>query len=382
MEITKFVAGTYTQQYKYKSFTPNGINHNWTWSDQKTHTLLEQANLRLGELNAFSLHVPDVDMFIQMHVVKEATTSSRIEGTRTGIKEALLKKQDIHLEQKDDWEEVQNYIKAMNYSIKRLKSVPLSTRVLRETHRILMTGVTGRTKSPGEYRTSQNWIGGATLSDAVFVPPHHDEVSPLMGDLENFLHNRTIDVPHLIRIAIAHYQFETIHPFLDGNGRIGRLLIPLYLVSEGVLAKPTLYISEFFEKHKGLYYENLMKARDDNDLLHWVKFFLVAASETSKKGVTTLKRILGLKERIERERIVTLGKRAQRGLQLMDLLYKNPSVTASDVEKALSVTPKTANSLISDFGRLGILIEATGGKRNRVFIFDEYLSLFAAPDEG
>ena len=382
MEITKFVAGAYTQQYRYKSFSPNRINHNWTWSDQKTHILLEQANLSLGELNAFSLHVPDVAMFIQMHVVKEATTSSRIEGTRTGIKDALLKKQDVNLEKRDDWEEVRNYIKAMNYSIKRLRNVPLSTRLLRETHRILMTGARGRTKSPGEYRTSQNWIGGATLNDAVFVPPHHEQVSTLMGDLENFLQNRTIDVPHLIRIAIAHYQFETIHPFLDGNGRIGRLLIPLYLVSEGVLAKPTLYISEFFEKHKGLYYENLMKARDASDLLHWVKFFLLAATETSKNGVKTLKAILRLKERIERERIVTLGKRAQRGLQLMDLLYKNPSVTASDVEKALSVTPKTANSLISEFARLGILIESTGGKRNRVFIFGEYLSLFAAPDEG
>lgn len=241
---------------------------------------------------------------------------------------------------------------------------------------MLMTGVRGKTKLPGEYRKSQNWIGGATLNDAVFIPPHHGEVSGLMGDVENFLHNQTIDVPNLIRVAIAHYQFETIHPFLDGNGRIGRLLITLYLVSQGVLVKPTLYLSEYFERHKGLYYDNLMKARVSNDLLQWVKFFLVAVGETSKKGISTLRKIIELKENIERTRIATLGKKTQRGLQLMDVLYKNPSITASDVEKVLAVTPKTANILISDFVNLGILLETTGGKRNRIFIFDEYLKLF------
>ncbi|HJW30780.1 MAG TPA: Fic/DOC family N-terminal domain-containing protein, partial [Saprospiraceae bacterium] len=203
--MTKFVSGTYTQQYHYKSFSPNLINHNWTWSDQKTHTLLEHANLNLGEFNAFSLHIPAVDMFLRMHVVKEATTSSKIEGARTGVEEALLKKQDIDVEKRDDWQEVQNYIKALNYSIRRLNTVPLSTRLLRETHHILMAGVRGTTKLPGQYRKSQNWIGGATFNDAVFVPPHHNDVSGLMGDLENFLHNGKIDVPHLIRIAIAHY---------------------------------------------------------------------------------------------------------------------------------------------------------------------------------
>jgi len=292
------------------------------------------------------------------------------------VKEALLKKLDVDPEKRDDWQEVQNYVKAMNYSIRRLNTVPLSTRLLKETHKLLMTGVRGKTKLPGEYRKSQNWIGGATINDAVFIPPHHSEVSVLMGDLENFLHNRTIDIPNLIRIAIAHYQFETIHPFLDGNGRIGRLLITLYLVSQGVLARPTLYLSEYFERHKGLYYDNLMKARVLNDLLQWVKYFLAAVAETSKKGISTLKQILELKEKIERARIGTLGKKKRRALELMDVLYRNPSVTVADVEKALAVTPKTANILVSDFVRLGILKETTGGKRNRIFIFDEYLKLF------
>ena len=228
MDIAFFKPGQYTQQYHYKSFIPTPINESWTWSDPKLNTLLAEANLKLGELNAFSLHVPDIDIFIQMHVVKEATTSSRIEGTKTEVGEAVRRKKDVDPERRDDWQEVQNYIKAINYAIVRLKDIPLSTRMLRETHRILLTGVRGRSKQPGEYRTSQNWIGGGTIRDAVFIPPNHHEVPRLMNDLEKFLHNDVIDVPDLVRIAIAHYQFESIHPFLDGNGRLGRLMITLY----------------------------------------------------------------------------------------------------------------------------------------------------------
>ena len=311
-----------------------------------------------------------------MHIVKEATTSSRIEGTRTEVEEALLKRDEIAPEKRDDWQEVQNYIRAMNHAIKRLKDVPVSTRLLKEAHEILMTGVRGRSKHPGEYRSSQNWIGGTTIDDAVYIPPHHGEVGELMGDLEKFLHNDLIDVPDLIRIAIAHYQFESIHPFLDGNGRVGRLLITLYLVSKGVLARPTLYLSDFFERHRSLYYDNLMRVRTHNDILHWVKFFLVAVLETSKKGITTFQKILKLKEEVERKRIITLGRKVPRGLALLNFLYRNPSISVREVQQALRVTPKTANELVNDFVRLKILREITGGQRNRLFQFSEYLRLF------
>ncbi len=377
MDIQRYKAGTYTRQYQYRSFSPTRINHNWTWSDPKINTLLERANLKLGELNAFSLHVPDVDIFIRMHVIKEATTSSRIEGTRTEVDEVVLRKQDLDPERRDDWQEVHNHVNAMNHAIKRLNVVPLSTRLLKETHKILMTGVRGRTKHPGEYRTSQNWIGGATINDAVFIPPHHSEVSGLMGDLKNFLHNEEIDVPDIIRIAIAHYQFETIHPFLDGNGRLGRLLVTLYLASNGVLQRPTLYLSAYLEKHKSLYYDNLMKVRASNDLLQWVKFFLVGVTETSQKGIVTFRKILDLKEDIERKRLITLGKKLPRAEELLSILYRKPSITSAEVEAALNISPKTANLLLQDFARLGILQEATGGRRNRIFRFDEYLRLFA-----
>jgi len=376
MTLEQFSAGGYTQQYQYKSFTPTKLNMDWTWSDSKVNALLAEANLKLGELNAFSSHIPDIDIFIRMHVVKEATTSSRIEGTRTEIEDAVMKKADVDVEKRDDWQEVQNYIKAMNFAIRRLKDIPISTRLLKETHRTLMSGVRGKTKLPGEYRNSQNWIGGATLRDAVFIPPHHTEVPPLMGDLENFLHNDQIQLPDLMRIAMAHYQFETIHPFLDGNGRLGRLLITLYLVSNNILSKPTLYLSDHFEKNKAAYYDNLMRARTANDVLQWIRFFLVAVTETSKQGIATFKGILALKEDVESHRLVTLGKKLPRAQQLLHHLYSTPKLAASDVGNLLGVTPATANSLIQDFLRLGILRETTGRKRHRVFAFHEYLALF------
>jgi len=216
MKIEKFKSGKYLQQENYKSFSPRKINNSWTWEDTKLNILLAEANRKIGALDAFSLHVPDIDIFIEMHVAKEATKSSKIEGTQTEIDEALKRDLYIAPERRDDWQEVQNYIQAMNTSISKLKTLPVSTRLLKEAHKILMSGVRGEHRMPGEFRKSQNWIGGATLQDAVFIPPVHTEVDNLMSDLENFLHNEAINVPVLIRTAIAHYQFETIHPFLDG----------------------------------------------------------------------------------------------------------------------------------------------------------------------
>ncbi|MDP2363581.1 MAG: Fic family protein, partial [Ignavibacteria bacterium] len=375
-----FNAGQYIQQYQYKSFSPSKINLEWTWKDPKINTLLAEANKKLGELNAFSLYVPDIDFFIAMHVIKEATTSSRIEGTRTGVDEALLSLEEIAPEKRDDWQEVQNYIKSLNYSIEKLKDIPLSTRLLRDAHKILLGGVRGESKMPGEYRTSQNWIGGASLKDAVFIPPQHNEISELMGDLENFIHNHKIEVPHLIRIAIAHYQFETIHPFLDGNGRLGRLMIILYLVSTGLIDKPTLYLSDFFERKKSLYYDNLTFARISNNLIQWIKFFLVAVIETSDKGINTFKEILRLKENIDGVKLLSLGKRINNAKKLVTFLYRKPLINIKEVESILNVTAKPANGIIQEFEKLGILKEVTGYKRNRLFLFEDYYKLFTTKE--
>ena len=376
MKIEQFVSGKYLQQQNYKSFSPAKINSSWTWEDVKINTLLAEANRKVGGLDAFSLHVPDTDIFIEMHVIKEATKSSKIEGTQTHIEEAIKKESEIDPERRNDWQEVRNYIDAMNTSINKLKTFPVSTRLLKEAHKILMRGVRGEHRHPGEFRTSQNWIGGATINDAVYVPPVHTEVNELMGDLENFLHNEQVDVPVLVRAAIAHYQFETIHPFLDGNGRIGRLLITLYMVSSGVLTKPSLYLSDYFEKHRTLYYDNLNKVREKNGLTQWIKFFLAGIIETSDKGVKTFKSILKLKEEIEEKKIISLGKKLPTAKKLMKYLYKKPVVTVQDIKEELNLSLPTANSLVSDFEKLEILNEKTGYKRNREFEFTEYLKLF------
>ncbi len=376
MKIEQFKSGKYLQQNQYKSFSPSRINEAWKWEDGKINTLLAEANRKLGALDAFSLSVPDIEIFIEMHIAKEATKSSKIEGTKTEIEEALKKDSEIAPERKDDWQEVHNYIEAMNTSINTLNTLPISTRLLKEAHKILMQGVRGELRNPGEFRASQNWIGGATLNDATFIPPDHTEINELMSDLENFLHNEQLDVPVLIKTGIAHYQFETIHPFLDGNGRIGRLLITLYLVSSQLLTKPSLYLSDYFEKYRQLYYDNLNQVRIKNDMAQWIKFFLVGIIETSEKGIETFKAILKLKEKTEDEILPKLGQKLPKAKLLMKYLYKKPVVTVQEVKEVLNVSLPTANSIISDFERLKILNEKTGWKRNREFEFTEYLRLF------
>ena len=376
MKIEDFISGKYLTQSGYKSFSPSKINQSCTWTDGKINTLLAEANRKLGALDAFSLHVPDIDIYIEMHIAKEAAKSSKIEGTKTEIDEVIKKGSEIAPERKDDWQEVNNYIEAVNASINKLKSLPVSTRMLKEAHKILMKDVRGEHKNPGEFRTSQNWIGGATINDAVFIPPVHTEINVLMSDLENFIHNLQIDVPVLIRIGIAHYQFETIHPFLDGNGRIGRLLITLYLVSSGLLTKPSLYLSDYFERNRQLYYDNLNSVRVKNDLSQWLKFFLVGITETCNKGIDTFKSILDLKEQVEEKKLITLGRKIPTAKKLMTYLFKKPVATIHDIQEVLGISLPTANSIVSDFEKLGILTEKTGWKRNREFEFSDYLKLF------
>jgi len=375
MKFETFKAGRWQARYQYKSFEPVPVNHEWHWEDPGINALLEQATRALGELNAFSLIVPDIDLFIEMHVVKEAQTSSKIEGTQTGIDEALMPEEQIKPEKRDDWREVRNYIDAVNTAVAELNNLPLSNRLLKQTHAILMRGVRGEHKQPGEFRTSQNWIGGSSLADATFIPPHHDSVPELMSDLEKFWHNEYIVVPHLIRAAISHYQFETVHPFLDGNGRIGRLLIPLYLISHGLLSKPSLYLSDFFERNRASYYDALMRVRSSNDLIHWVRFFLSGVAQTATKGRDTFQQILALRNQVEQQ-LLQLGKRTPNARQALNVLYRKPMVTAAYLEQELRLSHPTVNALLRDFIRLGVLREVTGAARNRLYVFEPYLELF------
>ncbi len=376
MNISAFKAGEHEQQYEYRSFLPTSINLEWIVSDPEILTLLEEANRQIGELNAFSQLIPDVDFFIRMHITKEATTSSRIEGTQTNIEEALVGKLDVDPEKRDDWQEVHNYIEAINFAIEELSRIPLSNRLLRETHAVLLRSVRGKHKQPGEFRTSQNWIG-VSLKHATFIPPHHQHVPDLMSDLEKFMHNDQIHVPHLLKIALMHYQFETIHPFLDGNGRLGRLLIVLYLVGFNLLQKPALYLSDFFERHKGEYYDQLMAVRATHKLEPWLRFFLLGMRETTALSIQVFKDILALKELIERKHMPTFHVRRQTNAQtLMLSLYRSPVTTIKMVTGLIKAETNTAAALIDDFVKLGILKEFTGQRRNRLFIFDDYVRLF------
>ena len=377
MKLSDFKAGSWVKQYQYKSFSPNFINHEWSLDDDIVIALLSKANILLGELNGFSKQVPNVNFFIKMHIFKEATTSSEIEGTQTNIEEVLQKIDNIAPEKRDDWHEVHNYIAAMNYAIDELKRIPLCNRLLKSTHKRLLDGVRGQNKQPGEFRTSQNWIGGTNLNNATFIPPHHNEINDLMSDLESFLHNNDIYVPALIKIAIAHYQFETIHPFLDGNGRIGRLLITLFLVSEDILHTPTLYLSEFLSKYRSIYFDKLMYCRTNNDISQWLKFFLQGLIETSETSIRTLEKIIGIKNDIEDSKITAFSKtRIKKAQELVRYLYSQPIIDVSDVVNELHFSFDTSMRLINDFIKAGILYEMSGKKRNREYVFKDYLLLF------
>ena len=373
--MKNFQPGRLIQQAHYKSFQPNPINRAWVVDDMTLLQLLGQADRELGRLDMYSEYIPNIDLFIRMHVLKEATQSSKIEGTQTNMEEALLEKEDVALDKRDDWEEVQNYVAAMNEAVAKLQKLPFSARLIRETHKTLMQGVRGKHKQPGEFRHSQNWIGGASINDAIFIPPVHFSIGELIADIEMFVHNDKQYFPELLKAALVHYQFETIHPFLDGNGRVGRLLITLYLVSRGILKQPVLYLSDFFERNRQLYYDNLMRVREKNDLLQWFKFFLVGVIETARSSTTTFDNILKLQKQAETQ-LQTLGSRTANAQKVMYYLYQRPVVNAAKVGEAAGVSAASAYKLIADLEQFGILKEITGGKRSKIYVFDAYLKLF------
>ena len=376
MKLEEYKSGEYVKMNDYKAFIPSKINYNWGWDDTKLDKLLAEANRQIGELNAYSLLIPNVDLYIKMHVKIEANKSSRIEGTRTTVEEDLLDVTDINPEKRDDWEEVQNYVKATNYGVERItEGFPVCTRLIRDIHKVLMNGVRGERKTPGEFRTSQNWIGGSMPSTAVYVPPPHTELPECLTDFEKFINNDKIDTPDLIKIAILHYQFESIHPFLDGNGRIGRLIVPLYLQSKGILEKSCLYISDYIERNKDTYYDMLTRVRMNNDMIGWIKFFLEVVIETSKTAKDKFKKVVELT--MEMNRIVDdLHVKSDNAKKVINVLYDEPVINRKKLMELTNIKSSTLKDTVNALLEHNTIIETTGYSRNQVFAFQKYIDLF------
>ena len=376
MKLEDYKAGEYKQGNGYKAFLPSNINYNWGWDDTKLDALLAEANRQIGELNAYSLLLPNVDLYIKMHVKIEANKSSKIEGTKTTIEEDLSDLQDINPEKRDDWEEVQNYVKSTNYGIDRINDgFPVCNRLIRDIHRILLNGVRGEKKTPGEFRISQNWVGGTMPSTAAYVPALVEDVADCLKDLELFINNEEIDTPDLVKIAIIHYQFESIHPFLDGNGRIGRLLIPLYLQSKKYLDNPCLYISFFFEKNRDLYYQKLNDVRVKNDIIGWIKFFLEGIIETAKIAKEKFKKVVELTKKVDVQ-ISDLKVKYDNAKKIIDYFYDEPYSTRKKISEALKMPESTVNGVINELKSANIIKETTGYSRNQIFVFSEYVKIF------
>lgn len=376
MKLEEYKSGKYVKMNDYKAFIPSKINYNWGWDDTKLDKLLAEANRQIGELNAYSLLIPNVDLYIKMHVKIEANKSSRIEGTRTTVEEDLLDVSDINPEKRDDWEEVQNYVKATNYGVARIKEgFPVCTRLIREIHEILMQGVRGEHKTPGEFRISQNWIGGSMPSTAVYVPPPHTEIAECLSDFEKFINNEEIDTPDLVKIAILHYQFESIHPFLDGNGRIGRLLIPLYIQSKGMLEKSCLYISDYIERNKDTYYDMLTRVRTHNDMIGWIKFFLEAVIETSKTAKEKFRKVVELTVEMDKI-IVNLSVKSDNAKKVINVLYNEPIINRKKLCNITKIKEVTIKNIINCLLENDIIVETTGYSRNQIFTFQKYTDLF------
>lgn len=382
--MTKHRAGRYVQQAShYAAFVPEPLPPKpaLTWDDE-LQTLLSRADRALGRLDGSIQTLPDPDLFVFMYVRKEAVLSSQIEGTQSSLNDVLEAEAAISDGNRpSDVGEVLNYVGAMNHGLQRLPDLPISVRLIREIHEKLLHGVRGKHMNPGEIRRSQNWIGpgGSSLNDAMFVPPPPQEVERLLSDLEKFIHSAEF-IPPLVKIGLVHAQFETIHPFLDGNDRIGRLLITFFLCQNDILLKPVLYLSHYFKQHRQLYYELLQKVRDEGAWEEWTKFFLTGVATVSLEATETARAIVSLREAHRSAITDGFGRAAGNGLKILEGLYRRPYVTVSQVRERLGISFPPAAELVQRMVDADILVEVTGRERYRIYQYTPYIHLFSDPD--
>ena len=378
MKATGTYITTSTAGESFRAFVPNPLPPDPPLQfAREDHDLIEQANLAIGRLDGVATLLPDVSLFLYFYVRKEAVLSSQIEGTQSSISDLLMHEE--HLAPGvplDDVQEVSNYVAAMNHGLKRMRedNFPLSLRLIREMHEVLLSKGRGSDKDPGQFRRSRNWLGGTRPGNARFVPPPPERVVECMGNLEKFLHDQPRRTGALIKAAMAHVQFETIHPFLDGNGRLGRLLITHILCAEGVLQQPLLYLSLFFKQHRTEYYDRLDAVRVDGDWLGWLRFFLNGVEETARQATETAARILTLFDQ-DRAQIETIGRRAATAHRMHELLRRHPIMTVPSGAKQLDLTAPTVRNTITILEDLDIVREITGKQRNRAYVYDSYVQI-------
>ena len=365
----------------YYSYIPKPLPPQPPLDMAALYPLLDQASTALGRLDGISIILPDPSLFLYMYIRKEAVLSSQIEGTQSSLSDLLLfEAEEAPGAPLDDVTEVSCYVAAMGHGMERLKEFPLSLRLIREIHEKLMSNARGGNKSPGEFRTSQNWIGGSRPDNAKFVPPPPDELMNCLGNFEKFLHDETVRLPALIKAALAHVQFETIHPFLDGNGRLGRLLITFILCAEGVLKEPLLYLSLFFKANRQAYYDHLQDVRETGNWEGWITFFLTGVIDTSNQATQTAKHMMQLFEE-DRLRIEDSGKSTAAVLSIHSFLQKQPVTNTTQIKKACSISLPTVLRGLSALENLGIVHETTGKERNKVFAYSQYLDILSQGTE-
>ena len=363
-------------QSDYECFVPHNLKELKINIDKEINRLINKAYLFLGRLDGMAITLPDIDLFVSMYVQKEAVISSQIEGTQASLVDVLQK--DRKNEKIKDTEEIVNYIKATHYAFKRLSDLPLCMRLIKETHAVLLSNVRGEEKIPGEFRKSQNWIGhgGSTLKNATFIPPAPDEMDICLSDLEKYIHEDS-EISNLIKIALIHYQFETIHPFLDGNGRMGRLLIILYLREQGIIQYPVLYLSYFFKKNRNRYYELLNNIRIKGEFEEWIKFFIKGICEISEDAITSIQKIVELKkEDIEKIRLFSKGN-VSNLLTVYDYLLKHPFMEAEDIKNLIGVSKPTVNHLLENLMDMKILELVEDKKRYRQYVYKKYVDILS-----
>ena len=361
-------------ELQYKAFVPNFLPFEIK-SDAELQSLLSKADLALGRLDGIAETLPDVDFFILMYIKKEATLSSQVEGTQATFADVLKAEVRVEdLEIHKDVDEILNYIEAMNSGLEKLKNFPLSLRLIKEIHKILLAGVRGEGREPGEFRKSQNWIGGTTIQSASFVPPPPQKIMVLLDNFEKFLYDKS-PMPILLKTGLIHAQFENIHPFLDGNGRIGRLLITFYLCQQKTLDRPLLYLSDFFKRYRQEYYDRINAFHEKDDIEGWLKFFLEGVAVTAEQAVETSKKIIKLRED-NLKKILTLGRSTPKATLVFNSLFHTPLIAIKDVEKITGLKNPNALALVNKLVKLGILKETTGKKRNKIFAYQQYIKLF------